>query len=233
MFKVIHNGVVVDLLKKVVHVRYLAKSDKFVNTDKTNAHGVRSSNMETVYLLEGRNCPLKDNLLTVKLVRITETEYQNLQEIMNTQSNIAANSYILSCARQRKLDELSVACNNSIVEGITVLLSDGRYHNFRLTVEDQLNLASFRSQISSGLTKILYHETGKLVQWFTADDMTRIIQAADRHKLRHTTYYNLLKHCIHNMYNKDAIESVYYGINLETLPAPKDVQFNMKEYNIG
>ena len=78
----------------------------------------------------------------------------------------------------------------------------------------------------------MFHETDKPVRWFTASDMIRIIDAADRHKNKHTTYYNLLKHCIHNMYNKDDIESIYYGIRLETLPAPKDVQLNLKEYNI-
>lgn len=233
MFKIIHNGVVVDLLKKVIYVRYLARSDKFVNTDKTSAHGIRSSNMETVYILEGRKCPPDKKLLTVKLVRVTESEYNHLQTTMNEQSSIIDNSYILNSIRQLKLEELSCACNKSIIDGINVLLSDGRYHRFRLTIEDQLNLASFRNQIAAGSTKILYHETGKVVRWFTADDMIRIISAADRHKLRHTTYYNLLKHCIHNMYNKDDIESVYYGIKLETLPAPKDVQFNMEEYNIG
>lgn len=232
MFKVIHNNVVVDILKNVTYVRYLTKSGKFVNTDKTSAHGFRSSNMDTVYILEGNACPPGKNLLVVKLLKITETEYDNLKTLMKSQTSIEADSTVLKHARQLKISELSAVCNDVITSGIHVLLSDGNYHDFRLTVEDQLNLASFQTQIASGTKKILYHETGKLVRWFTAEDMKLIIAAADRHKLRHTTYYNLLKHCIHNMYNKDDIESVYYGIPLETLPAPKDVQLNVKEYNI-
>jgi hypothetical protein len=233
MFKVIHNNVVVDILETVTYVRYLKKSNKFVNTDKTSADGFRSSSMDTVYILEGKDCPPRKNLLIVKLVKITKSEYDNLRLLMDTQNSIEADTLVLKYSRQLKLAELSVACNNAITAGVTVLLSDGVYHDFRLTVEDQLNLASFQNQINNGVKKFLYHETGKLVRWFTSDDMNLIISAADRHRFKHTTYYNLLKHCIHNMYNKDEIESVYYGIPLETLPAPKDVQFNMKEYNIG
>lgn len=233
MFKVIHNNVVVDILDSVTYVRYLSRSNRFVNTDKTSAHGFRSSDMSTVYILEGNSCPPGKNLLVVKLVKITKVEYQKLKNLMESQDSIEANSTELRYARQLKISELSAACNAAIVSGVHVLLSDGKYHDFRLTVEDQLNLASFQSQIANGSKKILYHETGKLVRWFTSDDMNLIISAADRHRLRHMTYYNLLKHCIEGMYNKAEIESAYYGVPLETLPVPKDVQFDVKEYNIG
>lgn len=232
MFKVIHNNVVVDIIKNPTYVRYLTKSEKFVNTDKTSANGVRSSDKNTVYILKGNSCPSGKNLLVVDLLRITEAEYKHLEYLMTSQNNIEVDSTILKHERQLKLAEMSDACNKMIVDGIHILLSDGNYHDFRLTVEDQLNLSSFQNQIQAGTKKILYHETGKLVRWFSCEDMQRIIESADRHKLKHTTYYNLLKHCIHNMYNKDDIASVYYGIPLETLPVPKDVQLNVKEYNI-
>lgn len=233
MFKVIHNNVVVDILTEVTYVRYLTRANKFVNTDKTSAHGIRNSAMNAVYILEGNSCPPGKNLLVVKLVRITKAEYDNLEKLMSYQDSVGADAAALRTARQLKISEMSESCNAAIVNGVRVLLSDGRYHDFRLTIEDQLNLATFHNQIANGVKKILYHETGMVVRWFSAEDMKLIISVADRHRFKHTTYYNLLKHCIQNMYDQEKIESVYYGIPLETLPSPKDAQFDVKEYNIG
>lgn len=228
MFKVIHNDRVIDILDRVIYVRCL-QSGKFVNTDITSAHGFYGSNGKSVYILEGINCPQGISLPQARLESISKSEYDNLQKKLEHSS--VDNNSVLEISRLQKLQELSNDCKNSIVSGVGVLFSDGKVHNFRLTIEDQLNLESIRAQLVGGARKILYHETDSVVRWFSADDMQRLLVAMDQHRTRHTTYYNLLKHCIHNMYNKDEIERIYYGIPLESLPVELDL--NVKEYNIG
>ena len=231
MFKIIHNHKVVDILENLIYVRYLKRSKRFVNTDKMSAHGVRGSDRSTVYVLEGaKHLPVENPRVLV--VSIDEEEYNYLRDILSKDSDIHNEDGELHQIRKDKIDAMSMACNESIISGMDVLLSDGEIHNFKLTIEDQLNLSSFQYRILKGASRFLFHETGEPVRWFSAYDMKRVIDAAEKHKNKHTTYFNLLKQCIQNMYNVDDIDKVYYGVSLETLPRPKDMKFNLKEYNI-
>lgn len=228
MFKVIHNDQIVDVLDRVIYIRCL-QNGKVVNTDSTCAHGFYGSTKKCIYIFEGIDCPQKSSLPTARLESITTEEYSRLKHELELH-RVDDNSPELEHAKLSKIQEMSVSCRDAIVTGIEVLLTDGAIHKFKLTVEDQLNLESIRAQLSSGSSRFLYHETSTAVKWYSADDMRRIISAMDKHRFKHTTYYNLLKHCIHNMYSKDDITNIYYGIKLESLPYK--VNLDVKEYNI-
>lgn len=77
-YKLMNNDFVVDLLRKVCYVRYLAKSKRWVVTDSQSAHGVRGSNQDTIYLIEGRVCSYEGNLTSVRIEKISEEEYSRL-----------------------------------------------------------------------------------------------------------------------------------------------------------
>lgn len=74
-YKLMNNNMVKDILSKVCYVRYLPKSKRWVITDPQSAHGVRSSDQNTIYLLEGRTCPYEGKLDMVRLEEISEKEY--------------------------------------------------------------------------------------------------------------------------------------------------------------
>lgn len=215
MFKVIHNDIVIDVLKSVRWIRCLKKSGRIVNTDKSSAHGFYGSDGKTVYIMEGKYCPPDKNLKEVKLVKITETEYKTLYDKILNKVLIHANQIKLREAKEKKINELSQACNDIIIKGVRILFSDGHYHDFRLTVEDQLNLSLLATLIEKGATQLLYHETNKIVQFYSSTDIQRLIDEANKHRAYHTTYFNLLKYCINNMYNIEEINNVNYGDSLE------------------
>lgn len=77
-YKLMNNDFVVDLLRKVCYVRYLSKSKRWVITDPQSAHGIRGSNQDTIYLLEGRVCSYEGELTPVRVEEISEEEYFRL-----------------------------------------------------------------------------------------------------------------------------------------------------------
>ena len=117
----------------------------------------------------------------------------------------------------------------AIEAGTRVVLSDNKEYNFRMTVEDQLNLAEIEAALNNGAEKILYHETDNICSWFSAQDMRTIIFKLRVHKNYHTTFFNLLKYCIINMYSIDEIRSLSYGVELLTLNVSDDILNIVKE----
>ena len=77
-YKLIQGDIVVDLLRRLRYVRYLPKSARWVGTDSQSAHGIMSSNGETVYHLYGRPFPALDYLESAQLQEIGEAEYNML-----------------------------------------------------------------------------------------------------------------------------------------------------------
>lgn len=232
MYKLMTKSVVVDVLDTVKYVRWLTKSKKFVLTDKTSAHGVYSSDNKTVYILEGSKCPPDLPNTVVRLVAITESEYKRLEALIRGGTPVDADVIQLNRVKHDKLEELSSACKIAIESGVDVMFSDNYSHHFRLTIEDQLNLWSIEKEIQAGSLAVIYHETDKPCKLYRSSDIVKLIQAADAHKKYHTTYYNILKHCINNMYNKEDILRISYGVPLEDLPMADDVQYLVKEHNI-
>ena len=79
-YKLMNGNLIVDLLDKVCYVRYLAKSGRWVVTDSQSAHGVRGSDQNTIYQLEGRNCPCPQQHTIIVIDEITEAEFLRLGE---------------------------------------------------------------------------------------------------------------------------------------------------------
>ena len=232
MYKVVTDGIVIDLLKTVKYARWLNRSKKFVLTDKTSAHGIYSSTGKTVYTLEGANLPQVLPNKVVKLIPITEAEFERLSTLLHGKHSIDAETTLIVDARNNKINELSRACKNAIENGVSVLFSDNMAHHFRLTLEDQLNLQLLEKEIQSGSLAVLYHETGKASKLYRSTDILKLVKSADSHRRYHTTYFNLLKHCVYNMYNRDQINEVFYGISLEDLPMTPELRQLAKEQHI-
>lgn len=123
--------------------------------------------------------------------------------------------------KQEKISDLSNICNQTIINGFDIELSDISGH-VSLTAEDQINLSTAYNSILQGATQYPYHLDGQLCQMFSAEDISKLAQAATAHKLYHTTYFNHLKSWVERCETKEEIDAIYYGSEL-----PEDLASSM------
>ena len=232
MYKIICNNQVVDLLQnEPIYVRFQNRFNRAKPTDKSSAQGFVGSDNKTVYILPGNIRPANKTWRFGTLCKISEVEFNKLTELLTTNKTISNSKIQLDDLRKNKIAEMNKCCVENITKGISVLLSDNSYHHFTLAIEDQLNLSMYEKMIENGSKSILYHENGNTVKLFSSEDMKKIISAANNLKRYQLTYYNLLKYCINNMYDIDAISNIYYGIDLNELFIPSDLKKLLDEVN--
>lgn len=116
--------------------------------------------------------------------------------------------------KQRKIAAMSEACRAAIVAGFNVALSDGKGHHFSLTVEDQLNMNALFGLMASGAEQVPYHADGEQCAYFSATDMSAVIQAATAHKTWHESYFNSLKTYINSKRTAATVDAIFYGIEI-------------------
>lgn len=229
-YKIVLDNIVVDVVKNIRYIRYLSNSRRIVPTDKSSAHGVCGSDNRTYYALQGRVVPAeKQHWPVVTVSKISEQDYNYYKTKLGAKEKVYSNLNALNLVRETKLQELSAACKSAIEAGVSITLSDNAEHMFRMTLEDQLNLVDIEDALNNGAKEVIYHETNQVCRWFSAQDMRTIIYKLRVHKNHHTTYYNLLKHCIINMYSIDEIRSLSYGVDLLTLNVSDDILSIVKE----
>lgn len=215
MYKIISNNKVVDVLSSIHYFRIL-DSGHVAYTDRTSSIGFVGSDGVTLYSNNTDVLKKHPNIVDGSLIKISDEEFAELQLILSTLNQDSADSKLQE-ARNAKIQEMSLRCNTLIVEGVEVQLQDGEKHHFRMTVEDQLNLLFADRALSKGERYVLYHETNSTCRIFSAEDMKRIIDATNKHRQYHTTYFNLLKHCINTMNTVEEINNVVYGVDLQTM----------------
>ena len=120
----------------------------------------------------------------------------------------------ISAVQQAKISEMSESCNSVIVNGFDVVLSDGVSHHFSLTEQDQLNLITLQSDVASGAESIPYHIDGELCEYYSVEDITKIISTARSFKMYNITYFNSLKYYISSLTNISEINNIVYGIEI-------------------
>ena len=119
----------------------------------------------------------------------------------------------LEYVRASKINEMSRACNQAIENGFDLEIKDGIYH-FSLSSQDQLNLMGFSAMIAQGAEQIPYHADGELCVFYSAAEMTAIINEANTWKAYHTTYFNALKSYIDSLETIEQIGAITYGTEI-------------------
>ena len=125
--------------------------------------------------------------------------------------------------RTSKLKQLSLACQNAILNGFDVEL-DGVKHHFSLTVQDQANLAEARWRLLKGELLVPYHANGEEMRFYTQEEMNAVIEAADAHKMYNLIYFNALKLWVNSLKRASSISKISYGDEI-----PKKYQTDLLE----
>lgn len=129
--------------------------------------------------------------------------------INNIQQDISDDDDLLSQAKQRKINEISLTSQSMIINGVEF---NGK--RYRLNTTDQINMSALSAMAQIG-NKIPYHADGEICRVFEPEEMIQLAQTATNWIVYHTTYFNLLKHQILEYDNLEDVEKVYYGTKLK------------------
>lgn len=166
---------------------------------------------------------------TVEMLEIDKKEYDILLKAMDSGEEIIIEpeqpepieqpideneNITVEYVKSRKIAEMSAACNSVITNGFDVELSDNNSHHFSLTTQDQLNLITLSTMVSSGETAIPYHADGELCKFYSAADVTAIISAATAFKTYQVSYFNALKAYIESLTDIEAVGAITYGVEI-------------------
>lgn len=116
--------------------------------------------------------------------------------------------------RHTKIEEMSNACNQVIVSGIDVELSDGETHHFSLEIPDQLKISKLNDRAKSGNNELPYHADGETCRFYKPEDIVAINTAMENVIEFHVTYFNSLRDYIDSMTDIEVIQSVQYGLEI-------------------
>lgn len=117
-------------------------------------------------------------------------------------------------AREAKIEELSVACNNAINAGTQVQLSDGSAESFTYGLVDQSNVSEMFNAVLLGATEYPYHANDDDCRMYNAQDIVTIYATLSAFKTGQTTYHNQLKRYTKALTSQEEIEAVTYGQEL-------------------
>ena len=109
---------------------------------------------------------------------------------------------------------MSDACNQAIVSGVDVTLSDGGTYHFSLGIEDQINMMNLQSMVLSGAESVPYHADGAGCRYYSADDFNKIAEAAIAWKLYHESYFNSLREYVRSLTTNEDLGNVEYGMEI-------------------
>lgn len=129
--------------------------------------------------------------------------------INNIQQDISDDDDLLSQAKQRKINEISLTSQSMIINGVEF---NGK--RYRLNTTDQINMSALSAMAQMG-NKVPYHADGEICRVFEPEEMIQLAQTATNWIVYHTTYFNLLKHQILEYDNLEDVEKVYYGTKLK------------------
>ncbi len=117
-----------------------------------------------------------------------------------------------------KLQEIGMACEQTIYAGVDVALPAGTEH-FSLTEKDQINLFGKQAQMAAGAEKFEYHQDGHPCRYYTKTEMQMIVETALAFVTYHTTYCNALNIWVKALEDADEVKAVVYGS-----PVPEEYQ---------
>lgn len=213
MYKIILDKKVIDVVRIPRFIRFLS-SGHIALTDKSSAQGIVGSDDRTVYSFKPIS---KEDILVVEIEEITLEELNKLQGLLSSGQEPCVNEETFVTIKKEVIKRLSILCKNKITEGFSIILSDGKIYNFKLTTEDQLNLISIDGQLQAGAKTFVYHATDQPCQVFLRDDMTKIINMFKQHILYHTTYFNVAKQYINLAQDLKTVSNFVYGDDVSSI----------------
>lgn len=226
---------VIDALieEDIVFVRWQERNNLLLYCSKDEAEGFLSYDRENIYhsnAFKDFSESINFEYIDVEIKEISGDEYAIIRQALDESKPIdpepipepepepvepdedeIIDNNTLELVRTAKISEMSRICNETIVNGTDIILSDNESHHFEFTTEEQLNLITLKEMIAQGETNIPYHAKDELCKFYSVEDMTLIINTATQFKTYHTSYFNSLKNYINSMDSINSISEIEYG----------------------
>lgn len=215
--KIIYNSVVIDIIKDPKWVIWVKRSGRFLETDSMTANGIVSSDGSNVYNISGcdKFAGREEESKVVTPVEISESEYNCLRSQI-VEKTIGSDGAEVSVKEliEEKIHEMSRKCEEAIVAGFNIVLSDGINHHFSLQIHDQLKISKLNDRAMAGENFLPYHADNELCKVFPAEDIMMINKTMETIIEYQTTYFNSLKMYINSLTDRNEIINVQYGVEI-------------------
>lgn len=220
------DGTPVDVFNTELQFVKYSKNNIFLRCGELDRpNGILASDSSTIYLVDGWDECNSQNYATVSLVAVDEDEYYTLYTLLEQSKSGEEVTWpqddddewldvTLEWAQETMIERMSAACNDTIVAGVDVVLTDGNLYHFSLALEDQLNLLSLQGMLSAGADAVPYHADGEECRYYSAEDFALIAAAATAWKLYQESYFNSLRGYIRSMGTVAEIRKVVYGMEI-------------------
>ena len=224
-YKLIDGQSIVGIATQLEFLRYQPKHGALIACEIDRAEYVyyKENLYRDVWLRPVTNDEIQ--FLSVNIVEIDEEEYNALAEALETEDEIVIPDepepeeeipddpdYTLEYVREMKIAAMNAACNQAIINGFDLTLSDGATYHFSMELTDQINLLSLSALLANGETQFPYHADGELCRMYSAVDFGAIVAAATNEKTWHTTYVNSLKSYINALETIPEVAAIQYGV---------------------
>lgn len=207
MYKIIQNDKVIDVVQYPKFVCFLP-TGHVAMTDCSSAQGIVGSDNKTLYSFK----PVSHKNVSVATIKeITLEELNRLKYLLSSGQEPVADKDALAAAKSNTIRRLSSICKDKITAGFSIILSDDKTYDFKLTPEDQLNLMTIENQLNSGVDVFLYHATDEPCRFFSRKDMVKVVTAFRQHIQYHTTYFNIAKQYINALTDIKKVNNFTYG----------------------
>lgn len=120
----------------------------------------------------------------------------------------------LSPLKNKKNEELSVSCQETIFFGQDIELSDGTTEHFEFKDQDQSNIKQLWDAIKDGATAYPYQSDTGSCKVYPAADIAKIYVTMSTTITSNLTYYHQLKDYVNSLETIEEIEAVIWGQEL-------------------
>jgi hypothetical protein len=145
-----------------------------------------------------------------------------LQSLINS-GKLLDSPTVVAEVLNKKIADCSALCEQRIVNGFTIKLSDNKYYSFKLTVEDQINLMRHDASLRAGAKTFIYHATDMPCRIFSREDMRIIVDTYQKFTNYHTTYFNAVKQYLKTLTSVAEINAFEYGQDISNVVPDKNI----------
>lgn len=118
--------------------------------------------------------------------------------------------------QEEKVNEMNEIQQLTIINGFSIVLSNGISEHFTLKDQDQTSIMGLQTLVAQGVENIPWHsaDQSEHCKYYSNTDMAIIAEKALQFITYHVTYFRDLRIYIRSLQTKEEVQSVTYGMTI-------------------